>query len=232
MNRKLTHKYFNGYSLSLLLHALLLLLGALYVIKPQLQVTWHQFAWESPEPGFYSDSPAARGLPQESSASASAANEAGIPGPSATSAETAEHAASQRIVELPLETPQASNTSSNKLSGVNRQLGSSALRELGSKALGGNMGFSSSLEPGSGDAYVIEQLKPQIVPSQDGEVLLEFRLSPQGRVVMNSVKVLSFSSAAYVEAVRKVMPEWRFGFRKAYAPQKVYRLRCKFVTNE
>lgn len=232
MNNKASSKLINGYSISLVLHLLIILLGSLYVIKPHLTYTWHQFTWEMPNPGLLSENPAAQGVPQANSANSvisdshdALATQSPLPASEAS-------VSSQRIVESPIERPSASKPAATSSPGINRSLGSSALKDLGSNVPGGNMGFSSAMEPGSGDAYVIQQLKPQIVPTQDGEVLLEFRLSRQGMVVPSSVNVISFSSAAYVEAVRKVLPEWKFGFRKAYAADKVYRIRCRFITNE
>lgn len=232
MHNKVPGKYLNGYSISILLHAALLLLGALYVIKPHLAFRWHQFEWELPTPGLIAENPASQGLPQLSSdnqmnTDVTEAQAATSPEPASDSDITP-----RRIIESPLDKPAATSQATTDRPGINRRLGSSALRDLGTNAPGGNMGFSSSMEPGSGDAFVIDQLKPQIVPTQDGEVLLEFRLSPRGFVVINSVNIISYSSSAYVEAVRKVLPEWRFGFHRAYKADKLYRVRCKFIINE
>lgn len=232
MIKKIPGRYLNGYSLSMLLHALLLMLGALYVIKPHITYHWHQFEWELPAPGLIADHPSSQGLPLLSSADHPSPDFSDTP--AATSPEPASESdiTSRRIVESPLDKPSATAQATTTLPGINRRLASGALRDLGNNTSGGNMGFSSSLEPGSGDAFIIDQLKPQIVPTQDGEVLLEFRLSPRGFVEINSVNILSYSSPAYVEAVLKVLPEWKFGFHRAYNKDKLYRVRCKFIINE
>jgi hypothetical protein len=109
---------------------------------------------------------------------------------------------------------------------------SSALQEIPGTIIGSNFDFSTSLEEGGGEAYIISQTKPQINPTEEGEVYLEFKLTPKGTVDLGSVNILSYTSATYAEAVRKVMPLWKFGFKGNYNPKQLYRLRCRFVINE
>ncbi|HNQ44370.1 MAG TPA: hypothetical protein PKI59_08060, partial [Candidatus Cloacimonadota bacterium] len=111
--------------------------------------------------------------------------------------------------------------------------GSDALRSVipsGPLSGSGDTGFSASLESGSGDAYVITQSIPKINPVSDDEVVVRFRLSDSGTVVMSSLEVLSYRQAVHVEALRQEMPSWRFGFLGTYNPERIYSLRCRFIT--
>ena len=134
--------------------------------------------------------------------------------------------------ELPLAMPQSSSQAYSSSAPISRNQAGTALRNVGNGLPSGNNGFSTSLETGDGDAYIISQPKPNIVPHEEGEVLLEFRLTSSGAVVMGSVNVLSYTSGSYLESVRRVLPTWKFGFRKAYNPDKMYRIRCKFTVDD
>ncbi|MCK9309547.1 MAG: hypothetical protein PHH43_05855 [Candidatus Cloacimonetes bacterium] len=233
MNLKLHPKLKNGYVLSLIGHLLLLLILAIFVIKPTLPTKWHSFEWE---------------LPDTPKLSATVASKGAIPGPITPIAEkqsvNQEEAVAQsspptevkqqpRVLESPVIDASNSSATTNPPSiRTSRNRTSDALRSLGNTLPSGNFGFSSNLEQGDGDAYIIAQPKPVIVPDIDGEVFLEFKLNNKGGVDANSLIVLSYNSASYVEAVKKVLPQWRFGFRGAYNPDRKYRIRCKFIINE
>lgn len=225
---KLHPKLKNGYAVSVVLHLIIFLILALIFVKPVLPVKWHQFEWEFPLKEASDDSPAAKGVTQTP---APVKAEIATSSPAVVSAPQAE-TTEQRITETPiLETPSIETSTPSKVT-VPRSRARSGLLDVGKNLPGGNFGFSANMEQGSGEAYIISQPKPNIIPNEEGEVFLEFKLTGRGDVDLNSVVVLSYTNAAYVEAVQKALRSWRFGFRGAYNPDKKYRIRCKFVINE
>jgi len=222
----------NGYLISTVIHLLIILILALLVLKPKLPQRWHTFEWETPEITAVSNVQSSQGIVPNAPREV-----ADIPSPIVSpgvvhTTQPAVVSPAPRIIESPLlEAPAASSTTSDTNT-QNRKRVASSLRSMGNTIPGGNSGFSADLELGNGEAFIIQQPKPLIVPTIDGEVLLEFKLSSRGTVDISSVKVLSFSTAAYVEAVQKVLPQWQFGFRGAYQPDRLYRVRCRFVVDE
>lgn len=232
MNIKLHPKLKSGYVQSAIVHILLLLLLAVIFIKPVLPLKWHSFEWELPQRVATDSAPAAKGVTPvpaavEADKPASAPSVVSV-APTPTPAPVTE----QRIIEAPvMETP-AEAISPTSRPRTSRSRSNSGLRDLGKNLPGGNFGFSASMEQGSGDAYIIEQPKPNIQPTEEGEVFLEFRLTARGEVDMGSVMIISYSKASYEEAVQKALRTWRFGFRGTYNPDRKYRIRCNFVINE
>lgn len=228
MNLRIHPRLRNGYAVSFILHGLLCLLCALLFIKPMLPAKWHSFEWELPEPDPSPEAAAAMGV-----SSAPASEETPVVSASSDIVSPAQQTQPEpvRIDNPVIETPATPSSSARRTKIPNTRRGS-GLRDLSSNLPGGDYGFSANLEQGSGEAYIISQPKPQIVPNEEGEVYLEFRLTPRGDVDMNSVVVLSFSNAKYQEAVQKAMRSWRFGFRGAYNSERKYRIRCNFVINE
>ncbi|MDY0151341.1 MAG: hypothetical protein RBS43_03620 [Candidatus Cloacimonas sp.] len=222
----------SGYVQSAIVHILLLLLLAVIFIKPVLPLKWHSFEWELPQRVATERAPAAKGVTP-----VPAVAEADKPAlaPSVVSVAPTVNpapATEQRIIETPvMETP-ADAISPASRPRTSRERSDSGLRDLGKNLPGGNFGFSTSMEQGSGEAYIIAQSKPNIQPTEEGEVFLEFRLTSRGEVDMGSVVVISYSTASYVEAVQKALRTWRFGFRGTYNPERKYRIRCNFVINE
>ena len=221
----------NGYVISLALHLVLLIIAALWYFKPHLQQTWHQFEWELPDPTPDSQLPRSQGSLQNNPSA-----NAGIKAGTNANLPASANGTSSPLIPMPSELPQVSSPGMNNAistpAPISRTEAGTALRNVGNGLPSGNNGFSASLETGDGDAYIISQPKPNIVPHEEGEVLLEFRLSSNGTVVINSVNVLSYTSGSYLESVRRVLPTWKFGFRKAYNPDKMYRIRCRFTVNE
>lgn len=220
----------NAYIQSLLIHAVLIIILALMIIKPKLPQHWHVFEWEfngNLEAGKEQSSKGV--IPNSPSEVADIASTITSAGDLQTS-EPAIVTSNPRIIESPvIEAPSTSFSENNT---TNRKRNASSLLSIGNTIPGGNSGFSADMEMGNGEAYIIQQAKPNIVPTMDGEVLLEFKLNNRGSVDINSVKIISFSSTTYVEAVKKVLPQWQFGFKGAYQADKLYRIRCRFVVDE
>lgn len=220
----------NGYTLSALLHVLVLLLFAFVAIKPALVQKWHQFEWdyETKEPDLETSAP--RGITEAPAVQESPlpVTETLAPNP----VESVPPGETERIIEPPkIATPATTPTKSPAVR-VRKSTGINTLKNLGNTLPTGNMGFSGSLEQGSGEAYVISLPKPQIMPTEEGEVFIEFKLNSGGDVNMTSINVISYSSTLYVEAVKKTMRNWKFGFKNTYNPERLYRIRCKFVVDE
>ncbi len=231
MTVKLPPSLRNGYLLSLIGHLILMLILALLFISPVLPVKWHSFEWESQsepsmEPGSsIGTSPALTEsiTPQQELSNPALKQDTEIP---ASKGET-----------IPtLEQPKLAAPSQTKdeHTGVRviRTPGKSALKNLGESLPGTGDGFSASMEQGGGEAYIISQPKPAIMPNEEGEVYLEFKLTKEGNVDLSSVNILSYTSANYAEAVQKVLSRWKFGFKNRYDPNRSYRILCKFVIDE
>lgn len=229
---KLHPKLTNGYTLSAIIHLIILLLFAFFAVKPNLPLKWHSFEWELPDTPKVSSTLASKGvIPREDTAIAEE-NSATVSEPTPSEPQPTNVTSQPRIIESPvIETPSSTN-SSNEPVRLSRNRTANTLRNLGNTLPSGNFGFSADLEMGDGEAYIISQPKPLIVPDVEGEVYLEFKLTQKGGVDMNSVIVLSYSTGNYVEALKKVLPQWRFGFRGAWVAERKYRVRCKFVINE
>ncbi len=227
---KLNQRLVNGYTVSAFVHLILLIILALLIIKPFVPSRWHSFEWEL-DPAKPLQEPASN-----KGVSGKAVEEDSTPvqetvreenkGTSPANVIPAEIAP---ILDVPK--PIDISASTNAPVRAVRKF-SSTLRNMGENLATGNLGFSASMEQGGGEAYIISQPKPQIVPTEEGEVYLEFKLTPTGKVDSSSINVLSYNSAAYLESVRKAMASWKFGFRGAYNPERLYRIRCKFVVDE
>ncbi|PKN73186.1 MAG: hypothetical protein CVU50_04080 [Candidatus Cloacimonetes bacterium HGW-Cloacimonetes-3] len=232
---KLHPKLNNGYTISAIGHLIILMLFAFFAVKPNLPLKWHSFEWELPDIPKLSSTLASKGiLPRTDTAIAEESSKTNTE-PQASNPLPTTAAKQPRIIESPvIDTPTSTTTTTSTTDPVrlSRNRTSNALRSLGNTLPSGNYGFSADLEMGDGEAYIISQPKPMIVPDVEGEVYLEFKLSQKGGVDMNSVIVLSYTTGNYVEAVKKVLPQWRFGFRGVYSPERKYRVRCKFVLDE
>jgi len=230
---KLHPKLKNGYVLSFIGHLLLLLLLALLVIKPTFPTKWHSFEWELQDTPKLSSTLASTGISPVPTTSIAEKQSVIQEEPLPQSPPPVAVKQQARILESPvIDTPNNSTIANPQTIRTSRTRTSDALRSLGNTLPSGNFGFSSNLEQGDGNAYIITQPKPVIIPDVDGEVYLEFKLNQKGGVEMKSLIVITYSSASYVEAVKKVLPEWRFGFRGAYNPERKYRIKCNFVVNE
>jgi len=221
-------KLCNGYFISAVFHLLLFILCAFYVIQPYVPEKWYTFEWEPADRTTLIESYSADIL-QEITKPAEIAGEKEI---NIVNGNPVSIGESEPAIAMPLNVLAREDAKSTIPSSFPHNRNSSALQEIPGTITGSNFGFSTSLEEGGGEAYIISQTKPQINPTEEGEVYLEFKLTPKGTVDMGSVNILSYTSATYAEAVRKVMPLWKFGFKGNYNPKQLYRLRCRFVINE
>ena len=240
MRRFKLSKLFNGYFISAVFHLLLFILCAFYVIQPYVPEKWYTFEWEPLDRTTVIETHTANKL-EEITMGNNIPGTEGITKPAGISGKKEINAVngnpvsigdSEPAIAMPLNVLPQDNAKTTIPSSFPHNRNSNALKEVPGTITGSNFGFSSSLEEGGGEAYIISQTKPQINPTEEGEVYLEFKLTPKGTVDMSSVNILSYTSATYAEAVRKVMPSWKFGFKGTYNPKQLYRLRCRFVINE
>jgi len=231
MTFRLPPNFKNGYLLSLVVHGALLLIMALLAIHPVTRLNWHSFEWSQEQPQKLEIPASSQGVTKrsENQQSNTAAQET-------TVSQSIEQPTAKGETNTVLEQPKIADTSvtepNRSVSRVVRNPGKNALRSIGENLPGGDYGFSGSLEQGGGEAYIISQPKPAIIPSEEGEVYLEFKLDPAGRVDMSSVNIISYSTASYADAVQKALRSWKFGFKGRYEPNRMYRIRCKFVIDE
>ena len=212
-----------SYLISLGLHALLLLIFAIIsfnVAKPQTK--WHQFDWiiEPESEGVIGSYPNANeGMPESAGAMAKPAEV--LPAQKSP----ALHDIESPLLESPAQTKPKIETAPLRESPFTQSQSTSAGTGTG---VAGSSGLSMSLIEGGSDAYFIRETKPKITPLENDVVIVEFSLSADGRVQMNSLNVISYRRAAHWEALREEMHAWRFGFTGTYKPEKRYRIRCNF----
>jgi hypothetical protein len=232
-------KLFNGYFISVVFHLLLFLFFAFYFLKPYTPEKWYSFEWESSQENKVKKTSSLR--IEDLIGGKNAAGSAGISKSQESSGNmslnlnklTPERAGeSESVITMPLNVPNQEENKANIPSSFTRNRGAHSLKEIPGTFQKTNPNFSATLEEGGGEAYIISQSKPQIIPTEEGEVYIEFKLMRNGAIDMNSVNILSFTNAAYVESIRKVMPSWKFGFKGVYNPKTTYRLLCRFVINE
>jgi hypothetical protein len=207
---------FRPYLISTLLHLLILFLLALWNIRIENPQRWYQFEWLSEAnlgamPGTQENELSSDEAPvQEDSAT-----------PAMPQIETP-------ILQSPLWEATESRAPIADAGEINQKL-SRRLQDAAPVAGQNSAGYSSQLLEGGGDAYFIKETSPDITPLMDDSVIVEFRLSRDGSVIMNDLKVISYRRAEHWHALREAMKAWRFGFNKAYDPSRLYRIRCNFV---
>lgn len=216
-------------AISLALHLLVLFILGLLYLRPLEIPRWHEFEWLSP------DNPEER-IPAEQSVAGSDAPAAPLAPSRPTEAVSALINPAAKPITSPLiETPVMGDHSDEHSTPVqiDHSAISGALHNVGNvaDATGTAYGYNASLVSGSSEAYIIRQNPPKINPLMDDEVLIEFRLSESGRVLMNTVSVLSYKQSAHWEAIRAEMPAWRFGFKNRYNAERTYRIRVVFRVN-
>lgn len=216
-----------AYALSIAIHSLILLILALLYYKPVQSLNWHQFEWISPEAP---EAFAQISRREESGGDRQSENAAkALQGSTIATPNPQVEAIPSPLIESPvIETP--TNTTVAASPGSERGEYSGALSALGDMADGGRpgSGYNASLVSGAAEAYIIRQSPPKIIPQIDDEILIDFRLSESGKVLMNTVQVQSYKAAAHWDALRKEMPNWRFGFKGVYKAERVYRIRVVF----
>lgn len=221
------HSY-SSYAISFVLHGLIFLLLAIIWYHPADIPKWHEFEWVS------EDLPKSTTLTDiEQHGTEDIQNPASSESGSPLSAHqnTAVKPMSSPLIETPvIGDDHASQATVDRIdhADLTGHLPKPSDSGLGN---GTDFAYNASLVSGSSEAYIIRQNPPQITPLMDDEVLIEFKLSDSGRVLMNTVSVLSYKQSAHWEAIRKEMPSWRFGFKAKYNMNRVYRIRVIFRIN-
>lgn len=216
----------SSYALSIAIHLLVLLILALLYSQPAKTIHWHQFEWSSPEQAVL---PSEISLQEESGGSQQDEIAAKpVKGISAPALNPQVEAISSPLIESPVIVENAQPVVAP--AGSERGENSGALSGVGESSEGGRpgSGYNASLVSGAAEAYIIRQTVPKISPIMDDEILIDFRLSESGKVQMNSVQVQTYKAAAHWDAIRKEMPNWRFGFKGVYKAERVYRIRVVF----
>ena len=213
-----------SYAISIGTHLLILLILAfIYYRVPQAK-SWHEFEWLSP-PDFVQELDK-----QERQGFAEAAPSIPSSGAQALSPQHSQQP--KPGVSNLIESPVIDHTSSQPgaFEELKRGTGSDAFAAVGDHLAnpGHASGYNASLVSGAAEAYIIRQNPPKISPLSDDEVLIDFKLSESGRVLMNSVNVLAYKESAHWEAIRREMPSWRFGFKGQYHQDRIYRIRVVF----
>lgn len=209
--------------ISLGLHGLILLIFALISLNVKPETRWHQFEWlVASEP-----KAAASPFPSSNEGAPQAAARASKPAKAVSGQESHSfHDIESPLLESPTQVKPKIQTTPVRESPLSPALNSAANTAAGDA---GTAGFSYSMLDGGSDAYFIRETKPKITPLEDDVVIVEFSLSANGRVNMNSLNVISYRRAAHWEALRKEMGSWIFGFTGAYKPEQLYRIRCNFT---
>ncbi|MDD3535112.1 MAG: hypothetical protein PHC50_03080 [Candidatus Cloacimonetes bacterium] len=216
----------SAYAISIAIHILILSILAFLYYQPAKTLHWHQFEWMSTE----APEPPAQISAQEASGGDAQSEQAIKPlqGSSKARSNPQVAALSSPLIESPvIDTPSSYAIAPP---GTKRGEYNGALSALGDLAQGGRpgSGYNASLVSGAAEAYIISQTAPTINPIMDDEILIDFQLSESGRVQMNSVQVQSYKAAVHWDAIRKEMPNWRFGFKGVYKAERVYRIRVVF----
>lgn len=207
-----------SYLISLVLHGLIVLIFALISLNVKPQSKWQQFDWilDSDHQGNIGS------FPKANEEAAQATGEMSKP---ATALPTKESHSSNDIespiLEGPTQTKPKIQTAPLRESSLNQTPGFT-------NGTGGDETNSLSLLEGGSDAYFIRKSSPRIIPLEDDIVTVEFSLSADGRVDMNSLNVIKYRRSAHWEALREEMRSWRFGFTGAFKPEKRYRIQCNF----
>lgn len=218
----------SSYAISIALHLILLLLLSLIFYRPTKLPNWHEFEW-------FTDATKEEMLPAalqnigSNTPNTDAATHSGQP------VAAKPNAAVKPITSPMIETPvlgEADGASSAVAPTDNSAL-VGHLQNLGEAVTssGNAYGYNASLVSGSSEAFIIKQNPPKIRPIMDDEVQIEFRLSESGRVLMNTVSVLTYKQSLHWEAIRAEMPAWRFGFKAKYNADRIYRIRVVFRVN-
>ncbi|MCB5252566.1 MAG: hypothetical protein RBR69_00235 [Candidatus Cloacimonadaceae bacterium] len=208
------------YLISLALHALILLIFAIISLNVKPQAKWQQFEWISASE------------PTMAASSLAKADAAHSASETSVSSEGSQELESHQLHDI--ESPAIASPAPAKTRIKTAPLRETSLGQTLNPSVNGSTGAaeaagsSLSLIEGGSDAYFIHETKPRITPLEDDVVIVEFALSSDGRVKMNSVNVISYRRAAHWEALREEMHSWRFGFTGAYKAEKRYRIRCNF----
>lgn len=203
-------------SFSLALHLLIIIVLALWHIKTEPVRNWHSFEWFNKAALEQSKLDQSHVLSPQAGQGLLSANEF------SEQISGGEEASPSRIIEMPSFSQDSTNESDIDFSMEDLRLGvdSQNSNAYGDRAL--------QLQ-GKSDAFFIRETLPTITPLMDDNVVVEFKLDRDGKVLMSSINVVSYRKAEHVQSLRKAMEEWKFGFTGKYKPDQIYRIRCKFT---
>lgn len=216
----------NPYLQSALLHLILLLIMALVHFSIQPKQSWYQFDWLSEkseiEDVLATISEAPYDSYEEENISISDDNfEESLP--EAMDISPGESEIAEKLSEEPKQEEKT------QLSGTMAKLLNP--KSSAGSAVRGTQGFQTSFLQGDSEAYFTHSKTPDVKPLMDDSVVVEFKLNANGKVNMSTVNVISYRKAEHWQALRKAMEAWKFGFKGAYNPNQIYRIKCNFSLN-
>ncbi len=217
-------------SISALLHILILLVLALVSIKPQHHIKWHTFEWEqvftTPLPKTQGDSKAEDQL--NSGEMPIVSNDSDID----DSVSPTETSTPQEGISDFIETPRRDRTQRNP-SVASIPAETRAVTYFKNLPYGGRsgqgMGDGSGYDFDGQGVNILDRVVPNVTVTNYGTITMQFRLGSDGRVVQESITVLSYTASEYIQASVTAIAKWRFSFVGRYDASKVYKI--TFVYN-
>jgi hypothetical protein len=201
---------------SLTLHILIIIIFALWHIRSESMKNWHSFEWFNKASFEQTKLDQSHVLSHQAGEGLLAADEL------SEQVSGGEETSPSRIIEM----PKLSQDSSDE-SEIDFSMGDLRLGVDGQNS--GVQGERTLQLQGKSDAFFIRETLPNITPLMDDNVVVEFKIGRDGKVLMSSINVVSYRKAEHVQSLRKAMEEWKFGFTGKYKPDQSYRIRCKFT---
>lgn len=223
----LTKKY--PWLISLGIHIGILLMLSLISLTPKLPEVWHSFDWEQlysvPVPRSQSDAAPNK----EAVETGVRPRESTEPSKTLDAAPSVTHTPSEgesELIEMPKFNPV--NTSSQRPN-VNKP-GLSNLQNLpvgdrdgiGSKP----GGFGSDLE--GDDLQILYRAIPTVEAKVYGVITMSFRISQEGRVLPETIRVISYTTSEYLQPSISALEKWRFNTIGRYHKERVYKITFRY----
>lgn len=232
MKTKVARMFRSPYAQSAAIHLLILLVLALFTINPVSRDIWHSFDWGA-EPTVTENEPASsasEGLPEDlvDAVDHNTSNVAPVtdnPAPVAPSIPSP--TPSLPIREELVQNPPATTTA------VDQALASPAIPDRGRRIPGNTNGAGS----GAGDGYElfgdgIEAIRtplPSVRETDFGLLELSFKLNREGRIRMDTIQTITYSTRDHYEATLIALRSWQFRFLGRFNPDQTYRIKFRFV---
>ncbi len=204
-------------SYSVSLHVLFMIVFALWQLNVEPKKSWHSFEWFTQTTLFEPISPDKAHLTGSDVKHGLLTADELLEQISAR-----EEASSSNIIEMPMFSQDSTATNDMDFLQDDLRLGIDGINSIG-------YGERALQLQGKSDAFFIREIVPAITPLMDDNVVVEFRLDREGKVLMSSINVVSYRRAEHYQSLRKAMEDWKFGFTGKYDPEQVYRIRCKFT---
>lgn len=228
--------YHRSLALSLLLHALLLVFLAMYVIKPMLAPRWYEFELAPPEllpnaldttPGPGAAQPQPQGTtlkptiskPEQPKAQPSQPEKPTVSTPQTQPPARSELLETPAVASTPPAKPAAlPNNPLNPLRGI-------PTNRPGGAVSGGSVNYSLS---GGGVRFQLpEGYKHDLGAA--GRVIITFKLDQNARPVLSSVESTEQTGPRYFDAAKKMLRDGKFSYTGSPSPGVEYTLTVNFL---